>query len=188
MHCNLNQLGLGSMCSILKKSLLLHRRKVGYLAILFLRVLTGLRFIYKGAQNEDPEEDPDRPMFSLVTGKYRHAKRYGDGEFSSLYWLHVRMRTSFTFRPRIRYGNKYSTFTKSYPALQRKRIITNIRQRSRYSLSLIFLITGRSRRAKHFRTIPTKPDLPRAGSASWARRTEHLRTRQKWHCKRIRGS
>lgn len=52
------------------------------------------------------------------------------------------MRTSFTFRPRIRYGNKYSTFTKSYPALQRKCIITNIRQRCRYSLSLIFLNTG----------------------------------------------
>ncbi|EGN97603.1 hypothetical protein SERLA73DRAFT_184369 [Serpula lacrymans var. lacrymans S7.3] len=26
------------------------------------------------------EEDPDRPMFSLVTGKYRHAKRYGGHE------------------------------------------------------------------------------------------------------------
>lgn len=70
------------MCSILKKSLLLHRRKVGYLALFPLRVLTGLRFIDKGARDEDPEEDPDRPMFSLVTGKYRHAKRYGDGKFS----------------------------------------------------------------------------------------------------------
>ena len=29
-------------------------------------------------KNDDIEEgDPDRPMFSLVTGKYRHAKRYG---------------------------------------------------------------------------------------------------------------
>lgn len=70
------------MCSISKKSLLLHRQKVGYLAIFFLRVLTGPRFIGEGAQNADPEEDTDRPMFSLVTGKYRHAKRYGDGGLS----------------------------------------------------------------------------------------------------------
>lgn len=29
-------------------------------------------------QQEDQEEaDPDQPTFSLVTGKYRHAKRYG---------------------------------------------------------------------------------------------------------------
>lgn len=30
------------------------------------------------AAHEDQEEiDPDQPVFSLVTGKYRHAKRYG---------------------------------------------------------------------------------------------------------------
>ncbi|KAF8632476.1 hypothetical protein AX15_001875 [Amanita polypyramis BW_CC] len=29
------------------------------------------------ADEDDGEEDPDRPMFSLITGKYRHAKRYG---------------------------------------------------------------------------------------------------------------
>jgi hypothetical protein len=29
-------------------------------------------------KDDDIEEgDPDRPIFSLVTGKYRHAKRYG---------------------------------------------------------------------------------------------------------------
>ncbi|TFY77933.1 hypothetical protein EWM64_g6075 [Hericium alpestre] len=33
--------------------------------------------VSKGAA--DGEEDLDRPMFSLVTGKYRHARRYGDG-------------------------------------------------------------------------------------------------------------
>lgn len=27
--------------------------------------------------DEGEEDDPDRPVFSLVTGKYRHAKRYG---------------------------------------------------------------------------------------------------------------
>ena len=32
---------------------------------------------------ENGEEDPDKPMFSLVTGKYRQAKRYG-GELSNL--------------------------------------------------------------------------------------------------------
>jgi diphthamide biosynthesis protein 2 len=26
---------------------------------------------------DDDEEDPDRPQFSLITGKYRQAKRYG---------------------------------------------------------------------------------------------------------------
>jgi len=26
---------------------------------------------------EDEDGDPDHPVFSLVTGKYRHAKRYG---------------------------------------------------------------------------------------------------------------
>ncbi len=28
-------------------------------------------------------DDIDQPIFSLVTGKYRHAKRYGDGNGSS---------------------------------------------------------------------------------------------------------
>jgi diphthamide biosynthesis protein 2 len=27
--------------------------------------------------DKDEEGDPDRPMFSLITGRYRHAKRYG---------------------------------------------------------------------------------------------------------------
>jgi len=31
----------------------------------------------KNPSDEDEEGDPDRPMFSLVTGQYRHAKRYG---------------------------------------------------------------------------------------------------------------
>ncbi len=35
-----------------------------------------------GAHGEE-DEDPDRPMFSLVTGTYRHAKRYGDKEDSA---------------------------------------------------------------------------------------------------------
>jgi len=30
--------------------------------------------------NEDEESDPDRPLFSLVTGRYRHAKRYGEDD------------------------------------------------------------------------------------------------------------
>lgn len=29
--------------------------------------------------NEYGEDDGDRPVFSLVTGTYRHPKRYGDG-------------------------------------------------------------------------------------------------------------
>lgn len=29
--------------------------------------------------NEDGEDDSDRPLFSLVTGTYRHPKRYGGG-------------------------------------------------------------------------------------------------------------
>ncbi|KAH9016449.1 diphthamide biosynthesis protein [Lactarius pseudohatsudake] len=30
--------------------------------------------------DEDEDGDPDRPVFSLVTGKYRHAKRYGEDD------------------------------------------------------------------------------------------------------------
>lgn len=30
--------------------------------------------------NEDGEDDGDRPLFSLVTGTYRHPKRYGGGD------------------------------------------------------------------------------------------------------------
>ncbi|KAH9051627.1 diphthamide biosynthesis protein [Lactarius deliciosus] len=30
--------------------------------------------------DEDEDGDPDRPAFSLVTGKYRHAKRYGEDD------------------------------------------------------------------------------------------------------------
>ena len=38
-------------------------------------------------KDEDVEEgDPDRPMFSLITGKYRHAKRYG-GELLEHHFL-----------------------------------------------------------------------------------------------------
>jgi|SRR5712671_6783647 len=33
---------------------------------------------------EEGEDDPDRPIFSLVTGRYRHAKRYGGGSCSDL--------------------------------------------------------------------------------------------------------
>ncbi|KAF8711987.1 hypothetical protein AX14_013182 [Amanita brunnescens Koide BX004] len=29
-------------------------------------------------EDDEAEEDADKPMFSLMTGKYRHAKRYGD--------------------------------------------------------------------------------------------------------------
>jgi len=32
----------------------------------------------KEGENEE-KADPDRPIFSLVTGKYRHAKKYGEG-------------------------------------------------------------------------------------------------------------
>ena len=34
-----------------------------------------------GKANEDSQEesDPDQPVFSLITGTYRHAKRYGGG-------------------------------------------------------------------------------------------------------------
>ncbi|KAI9451826.1 diphthamide biosynthesis protein [Lactarius psammicola] len=31
-------------------------------------------------EEDDEDDDPDRPVFSLVTGKYRHAKRYGATE------------------------------------------------------------------------------------------------------------
>jgi hypothetical protein len=31
----------------------------------------------KPSLDQDEEGDPDRPIFSLLTGKYRHAKRYG---------------------------------------------------------------------------------------------------------------
>jgi len=31
--------------------------------------------------NGDRDEDSDRPVFSLVTGTYRHPKRYGGGEY-----------------------------------------------------------------------------------------------------------
>jgi diphthamide biosynthesis protein 2 len=34
----------------------------------------------KPSSDQDEEGDPDRPIFSLLTGKYRHAKRYGGGE------------------------------------------------------------------------------------------------------------
>ncbi|KAF8500350.1 diphthamide biosynthesis protein [Russula emetica] len=32
----------------------------------------------KPSSDQVEEDDPDRPMFSLITGRYRHAKRYGD--------------------------------------------------------------------------------------------------------------
>jgi hypothetical protein len=31
----------------------------------------------KPSSDQVEEDDPDRPMFSLITGRYRHAKRYG---------------------------------------------------------------------------------------------------------------
>jgi hypothetical protein len=31
----------------------------------------------KPSSDQDEEGDPDSPMFSLITGRYRHAKRYG---------------------------------------------------------------------------------------------------------------
>lgn len=37
---------------------------------------TALSDATKDAESQD-DNDPDRPMFSLMTGKYRHAKRYG---------------------------------------------------------------------------------------------------------------
>ena len=40
-------------------------------------------------QEEEDGDDPDRPVFSLVTGKYRHAKRYGGEWF--LYAARVRI-------------------------------------------------------------------------------------------------
>jgi diphthamide biosynthesis protein 2 len=38
----------------------------------------------KPFSDEDEEDDPDRPVFSLVTGRYRHPKRYGGGFLSYL--------------------------------------------------------------------------------------------------------
>jgi diphthamide biosynthesis protein 2 len=32
--------------------------------------------------DDDEEVDSDRPVFSLVTGRYRHAKRYGGRKLS----------------------------------------------------------------------------------------------------------
>ena len=37
----------------------------------------------KKRDNGDQEDD-DQPVFSLITGKYRHAKRYGVGKGASL--------------------------------------------------------------------------------------------------------
>ncbi|KAG6895896.1 hypothetical protein C0992_011763, partial [Termitomyces sp. T32_za158] len=38
-----------------------------------------------GGESEDDGQDPDRPVFSLVTGTYRQAKRYGtDRTFAGL--------------------------------------------------------------------------------------------------------
>ncbi|KAI0290206.1 putative diphthamide synthesis protein-domain-containing protein [Russula brevipes] len=34
----------------------------------------------KPSSDEDEEDDPDRPVFSLVTGRYRHPKRYGEND------------------------------------------------------------------------------------------------------------
>jgi len=33
----------------------------------------------KSSEDRQEETDPDQPVFSLVTGTYRHAKRYGGG-------------------------------------------------------------------------------------------------------------
>ena len=41
----------------------------------FDEVLT--RGASKPSSDQDEEGDPDRPMFSLLIGRYRHAKRYG---------------------------------------------------------------------------------------------------------------
>ncbi|KAI9439278.1 diphthamide biosynthesis protein [Lactarius indigo] len=34
----------------------------------------------RSSDDEDEDGDPDRPVFSLITGKYRHAKRYGEDD------------------------------------------------------------------------------------------------------------
>jgi len=34
----------------------------------------------KPSSDQVEEDDPDRPMFSLITGRYRHAKRYGEND------------------------------------------------------------------------------------------------------------
>jgi len=34
----------------------------------------------KPSSDQDEEGDPDRPVFSLITGRYRHAKRYGEND------------------------------------------------------------------------------------------------------------
>ncbi|KAI0271164.1 putative diphthamide synthesis protein-domain-containing protein [Russula aff. rugulosa BPL654] len=44
----------------------------------FDEVLT--RGASKPSSDQDEEGDPDRPMFSLLTGRYRHAKRYGEDD------------------------------------------------------------------------------------------------------------
>jgi diphthamide biosynthesis protein 2 len=39
----------------------------------------------------DDENDPDRPVFSLITGTYRQAKQYGGGFLLLLsYWANLR--------------------------------------------------------------------------------------------------
>jgi hypothetical protein len=48
----------------------------------------------KPPSDKDEEADPDRPMFSLISGRYRHAKRYG-GEL----FYHVPPSLSFFFLP-----------------------------------------------------------------------------------------
>jgi hypothetical protein len=37
--------------------------------------------VVSGAE-EDESEDSDQPVFSLITGSYRHAKRYGGKDFA----------------------------------------------------------------------------------------------------------
>jgi len=43
----------------------------------FEKILAGNPPQESTGEDRDPNQDPDQPVFSLVTGKYRHAKRYG---------------------------------------------------------------------------------------------------------------
>ncbi len=58
--------------------------------------MTGAR---EDGDGSGDQEDLDQPVFSLVRGKYRHAKRYG-GEMTLLFFSERRGRLQLTITPR----------------------------------------------------------------------------------------
>ncbi|KAG8759396.1 Diphthamide biosynthesis protein 2 [Ceratobasidium sp. 423] len=54
------------------------RSWTGEYVLNFDRILSRQKADEDAPNDQDSEEDPDRPSFSLVTGTYRHAKRYTD--------------------------------------------------------------------------------------------------------------